>query len=117
MQRYDNDFYFNNYYEYEQGSSEPIFRGRLKASIHFWRDIGANSEVLDVISSGYKLPLIVTPASYHAKNNRSALIHRGFVSDAIKDLKDKHLITCCQSFICFNSELRQEAPDFRFKIC
>ena len=58
---YDSDFYMQNYFEYEQGRSEPFVRGRLKSAIDFWNFIDANPEVLQVISSGYKLPFLSTP--------------------------------------------------------
>ena len=47
--RYDFDFYLTNYFEYEQGNSEPIVRGRMKANLNFWRDIGTPDDILRVI--------------------------------------------------------------------
>jgi hypothetical protein len=64
---YDNDFFVNNYFDYEQGSSEPIVKGRLKASFSFWKGIGANPDVLDVISLGYKLPFTQPPPSTRSR--------------------------------------------------
>lgn len=40
---FDSDHFTNDYYEYEQGQKHIIVRGRLKKSIQFWRDIGANA--------------------------------------------------------------------------
>lgn len=93
--RYDLDFYANNYFEYEQGNSEPIVKGRLRASVDFWKDIGASQSVLQIIQTGYKLPLINTPPTRRFKNNNSALSHSAFVSDAISDLLSKRLIVEC----------------------
>ena len=39
-------------------------KGRLRASVDFWRGIDAGHEVLSVIMEGYKLPFIETPPSY-----------------------------------------------------
>ena len=54
---YDPDFFANNYFEYEQGNSEPIVKGRLRASFQFWKDIGASSSVLNVIQIGVSITL------------------------------------------------------------
>lgn len=61
-------------------------KGRLKASIEFWRFIGAPKFILDIISDGYKIPFITTPPPVHLKNNGSALEHSDFVNDAILEL-------------------------------
>ena len=61
-------------------------KGRLKASIEFWRFIGAPKFILDIISNGYKIPFITTPPPVHLKNNGSALEHSDFVNDAILEL-------------------------------
>ncbi|XP_072030100.1 LOW QUALITY PROTEIN: uncharacterized protein [Amphiura filiformis] len=89
------DFYVENYYDYEQGNDEPIVKGRLKAAIGFWKNIGANPVVLDIISNGYKLPLISTPPRNVLKNNKSAFQNSEFVSQAIAELLDKGLISEC----------------------
>lgn len=62
-ERYEADFYLSNFDEYEQGSTEPIVRGRMKANIAFWREIGAPDEILGVIDSGYRIPFLFTPTS------------------------------------------------------
>ena len=77
------NFYFDNYDEYEQGTNELIVKGRLKPCIEFWRKIDANPEVLKIIQFGYKLPFIESPPSLFSKNNKSALLHSDFVSEAI----------------------------------
>lgn len=61
-------------------------KGRLKASIEFWRFIGAPKFILDIISDGYKIPFITSPPPVHLKNNGSALEHSDFVNDATLEL-------------------------------
>ena len=58
----------------------------MKASIDYWRFIGAPTFILDIISDGYKIPFITTPPSVHLKNNGSASEHSDFVNDAILEL-------------------------------
>ena len=57
---YDNDcdFYYQNFFEYEKGNSEPIVRGIMKANIEFWKSIGAPDFIIDTIEHGYKIPFI-----------------------------------------------------------
>ena len=88
--RYDNDcdFYYQNFFEYEQGNSEPIVRGIMKANIEFWKSIGAPDFIIDTIERGYKILFISTPVPAKFKNNRSALNNSDFVTEAINDLKD-----------------------------
>ncbi len=90
---YDSEFYLENFFEYEQGDSEPIVRGRMKANIEFWKHIGAPEDIIDCIDQGYKIPFITTPDSRVFKNNKSALNNSDFVAEAIQDLLDKDLIT------------------------
>ena len=89
---YDSKFYLNNFYEYEQGSALPIIKGRVKAAYNFWVEIDANPDVLDIISSGYKLPLLHTPPPCFMNNNQSAFKHSDFVTDAISELLENNLI-------------------------
>ena len=89
---YDCQFYFDNYFDYELGTNEPIVKGRLRSCIEFWRKIDANPEVLDIIQFGYKLPFIESPPCLFSKNNKSALLHSDFVSEAISDLITKNLV-------------------------
>ena len=77
--RYDSGNYLYNFFDYEQGSSEPIVRGRMKANIDFWKHIGAHDDILQVIEHGYKLPLLTAPPPAHFKNNYSALNNYDFV--------------------------------------
>ena len=73
----------------ESNFSNPLHhsvKGRLKASIEYWRFIGAPKFILDTISDGYKIPFITTPPPVHLKNNGSALEHSDFINDAILEL-------------------------------
>ncbi|MEM9400707.1 MAG: reverse transcriptase domain-containing protein [Verrucomicrobiota bacterium] len=61
----------------------PNVRGRLLMHIAFWQQIGAPDFILSTISEGYKIPFATTPASFQQRNNRSALEHSVFVTEAI----------------------------------
>ncbi len=58
--KYDSYFYLENFFEYEQGDSEPIVRGRMKANIEFWKYISAPEEITDCIDQEYKIPFTET---------------------------------------------------------
>ena len=92
-ERYEADFYLSNFDEYEQGSTEPIVRGRMKANIAFWREIGAPDEILGVIDSGYRIPFLFTPPPAVFKNNKSARDNPDFVTEAVLDLMRKNLVS------------------------
>ena len=87
----DEYFLTNNFYEYEQGQVDIIVKDRSKSNIEFWRDIGANSYILDTIENGYVIPFHSTPVSICCKNNRLALQHKTFVLEAISDLEKRAL--------------------------
>lgn len=91
-ERYDSQFYLDYFFEYEQGSAEPIVRGRMKANIDFWRNIGAPDEIIKVVETGYRIPFIQTPATANFKNNKSARDNPEFVCEAILDLLTKNLV-------------------------
>ena len=61
-------------------------KGSLKRHITYWENIGASAFILDIISSGYKIPFYLTPESSFSNNNRSAIEHSDFVRDSIEDL-------------------------------
>ncbi len=88
--RYDSNYYLSNFHE--QGTEEPIVRGRMKANVNFWKEIGAPDDVISVIEEGYKIPLLTTPPPVILKNNKSALDNSSFVTDAVNDLLSKGLI-------------------------
>ena len=63
-----------------------VVKGRLCARSSYWRDIGANTVVQDLIESGYKVPFFALPPCATFKNNQSALQHRAFVTTEVLEL-------------------------------
>ncbi|CAC5361374.1 unnamed protein product [Mytilus coruscus] len=92
----DSDNLTNDYYEYEQGQAHIIVKDRLKSHYSFWKNIGCYDYILDTILNGYKIPFYSTPPSICVKNNRSAIIHSEFVTEAIHDLLIRGLIEECE---------------------
>ena len=90
--RYNAARYFE--YKEEEACSKSVgnIKGSLKKNIEFWRNIGASEFVLSTIEFGYKTPFYETPESSFSKNNKSALDHKEFVSEAIEDLLKKGLV-------------------------
>ena len=86
-------FYKQNLYEYEQGTAAAVVKGRLRAHLPFWVEIGAPPWVLETIRSGYVFPLESIPPGVCLSNNRSALEHGDFVSSAVCDLLELGLIS------------------------
>jgi len=64
----------------------PLHVGRLNASFQKWKNTGANSAILNVISSRYKLHLLLLPKASVFNNNRSAVHHAEFVDSEIQKL-------------------------------
>ena len=70
-----------------KGDNLPIIvKGKLKANVRYWEDIGANKTILNVIRDGYMIPLVTTPERASFKNNKSALRNKNFVDEAICEL-------------------------------
>ena len=67
-------------------------KDRLKASLQFWKCIGASQFVLDFTEHGYKLPFLQTPPKAELRNDKSALSYLQFVTEAINDLRQKELV-------------------------
>ena len=61
-------------------------KGRLSENIEFWRKIGANPEILNVLQVGYKIPFLESPVESFSKNNASALNNMDFVEEAVLEL-------------------------------
>jgi len=69
-----------------KGGSNGV-KGRLKSSLNFWVEtLDAPDFVLDMIRRGYRLPFAEYPTQCFLKNNRSALQHPEFVTEAISEL-------------------------------
>ena len=90
------DEYLIEHYEYqtETSCSEKV-KGRLRSHVQFWEEIGAYSNILDIIKNGYKIPFYSLPSTCFQKNNKSALQHGDFVGKAIAELLDDCLIEEC----------------------
>ena len=86
-------FYKQNLYEYEQGTAAAVVKGRLRAHLLFWVEIGAPPWVIETIRSGYVIPFETIPPGVCLSNNRSALEHGDFVSSAVCDLLELGLIS------------------------
>ena len=93
--RYDSEFYLSNYYDYKQGSAEPIVKGRMKTNIASWKQIGAPEYIVQVIEHGYKIRLVHTPPPARFNNNKSALNNADFLTEAINELVAKNLVIEC----------------------
>ena len=95
----DSDFDHNSldrsFAEYFEGSNQVIVKGRLKANISFWQNIGASKFILDALSFGYKILFSQEPTSVSLTNNRSALGESEFVESAIQELLNVGSIVSC----------------------
>ena len=67
-------------------TSSVSVRGRLKKCLPFWQSLETSKFLLDLIESGYKIPLFETPSAYAGKNNTSARQNASFVTNAINEL-------------------------------
>ena len=77
--------------EYKQSfpsTSDPPanVKGRLRANLQFWKDIGAPAFILDTIQEGYKIPFRETPVPISFSNNASSFDNWQFVFDSITQL-------------------------------
>ena len=60
-------------YEYKHGlSSHIMVAGRLKTHIQFWKSTGTSPYILNLIKSGYRIPLYSMPPVSFSNNNTSA---------------------------------------------
>ena len=68
--------------------SVPIsVKGRLRDNLMFWKEVlEAPPAVLDIIESGYVLPLMSELTPFSGKNHSSALQDYQFVSESIEQL-------------------------------
>ena len=60
--------------------SPVVVKGRLRANLKFWQDIGASKWIIDIISLGYCLPFVQEPDKKIFNNHASALRDSDFVS-------------------------------------
>lgn len=67
--------------------------GKLQSSISFWQEITQSDMILNIIQSGYKIPLSGNPPPIHLSNNRSAIEKAEFVSQEVQALLTKGCIS------------------------
>ncbi|CAC5421224.1 unnamed protein product [Mytilus coruscus] len=67
--------------------------GKLKKSIHKWRDIDTSTYILRVIENGYGIPFKVLPDNIILRNNKSARDNGEFVIGEILKLTEKGCIS------------------------
>jgi hypothetical protein len=73
--------------EWDIMSSGVVVKGRLKKHISFWRDeIKAPTAIINVIDTGYVLPLKSEPTPYFHANHHSANRHSSFVQESVSEL-------------------------------
>ena len=84
-------------------ASLPLVKGRLKEHLTFWREeIKAPSSVLDIIESGYVLPLMSSPQAFSRQNQTSAMCNAEFVQQSVADLLDAGCIkeVAAEPWVC-----------------
>ena len=83
---YDPEDIYRRDWEVSTGTEAVIVKGRLRRNIQYWRDIGCNKTILEVIGEGYRIPFYKSPPSVFLRNNRSARDHKDFVTKAVMEL-------------------------------
>ena len=69
-------------------------KNRLKQNIKFWSEtLKANKAIVNILKEGYKLPLYTVPKPTHFNNNKFAVTHLDFASEAIQGLLKTNRIT------------------------
>jgi hypothetical protein len=89
---YDCSRFTHKYHKYEEGQQNFIVKGRFKCHIDFWKKIGCFDFIYNIIDDGYKIPLYSQSVNVICKNHESTSFEQDFVSQAINDLLDRHLI-------------------------
>ena len=64
----------------------------LSGKVNRWKEIGANSYIVDVIENGYKIPFFHIPDEIVLENNKSARDNTDFVNGEIERLLQKACI-------------------------
>lgn len=83
-------------YEYKnQNACSVKVKGRLRTHLHFWKNMCAYDNILEIIKNGYKIPFYSVPQRCFQKFNKSALLHCEFVEMAILELLEDGLIEEC----------------------
>ena len=62
-------------------------QGRLKDSVSFWREtLQAPEPIIDCMTDGYKLPLLLAPPRFSKPNHQSALDNVDFIQSSLAEL-------------------------------
>ena len=61
-------------------------KGRLRANILFWENIGASKWVLEIIRNGYALPFVAQPQGAEFANHKSAIARNDVVTQELERL-------------------------------
>ena len=83
------------YFEIQENdflTSSSNVKGRLAENIEFWRNIGANPEIVNILQEGYKIPFFESPPELFSKNNVSALQNMNFVEEAVLELEKSNRV-------------------------
>jgi hypothetical protein len=83
------------FFEHDQGETGIVVKGKQKANIQFWIDIGAYDFIIDIIRDGYKIPFYSSPLSVYLSNNWSALKNANFADTAVQYVLLRGLIYTC----------------------
>ena len=75
-----------NLSDYENGVGKIVVKSRLRKNLDYWKSIDASPYMLDIISSGYKIPFIEEPPCAKSENNKSTLDNSEFVNEALVGL-------------------------------
>ena len=69
-------------------SYQPLsVQGRLREDARFWEEkLEVSSLVVEIVTTGYRLPFILFPPPLFARNHKSASEHSIFVHDSIEEL-------------------------------
>ena len=78
--------YFIASADYQDDTPIVKVKGNLKLNVAFWEHLSAYRFICDTTVDGYKFFFIYTPPSAHFTNNRSVILYRDFVAQAISDL-------------------------------
>ena len=106
-------------------NDEPVVKvkGRLKANISFWEDIGASRWVLTIFREGYALPFVEQPESAEFTNHRSAICNQVFVAGelgrllkcgCVKEVSRKEALVVSPLGVVSNSVKKRLILDLRF---
>ena len=84
----------STFWEIEQGECQiSDEQGRLRSSLDFWiKDLDPAPWIINCIWEGYKLPLRTVPDRYYRPNQASALEHKDFVSQTLRELEQNRCL-------------------------